>query len=54
MGYDGAGYIGWGILKAVMFVFASFVFSIIFWATKNWLEKGCCCKKEDHAASKKK
>lgn len=44
MGYDGGAW--WWVLKAVMFVFASFVFSIIFWATKYWLEKGCCCKEK--------
>ena len=30
----------WWALKFVGFVLGSFVFSLIFWATKNWLEKG--------------
>jgi hypothetical protein len=46
MGYDKLGYCGWWILKTVFFVFACFVFSIIFWATKNWLEKGSSKKKK--------
>ncbi|MFC1741469.1 hypothetical protein ACFL3V_02955 [Nanoarchaeota archaeon] len=41
MGYSNMG-AGWWILKGVFFVFASFVFSLIFWTTKHWLEKGCC------------
>jgi hypothetical protein len=37
MGY---GYMcGWYAFKASIFVVASFVFSLIFWSTKNWLEK---------------
>ncbi|MFC1752767.1 hypothetical protein ACFL96_05160 [Thermoproteota archaeon] len=35
-----AGKTGWIVLKAVCFVLASFVFSVVFWATKHWIEKG--------------
>ena len=28
----------WGLGKIAVFVLATFVFSVIFWATKNWLE----------------
>ena len=41
-----SGYFGWYILKVALFVVASFVFSIVFWATKNWLEKKPAKKKK--------
>ena len=28
----------WGLGKLALFVLGSFVFSVTFWATKNWLE----------------
>ncbi|MFC1752346.1 hypothetical protein ACFL96_03010 [Thermoproteota archaeon] len=31
--------IGWILLKGVFFILASFVFSVVFWATKHWLDK---------------
>tara|TARA_Y100000310_G_scaffold316719_1_gene368792 strand:+ start:548 stop:691 length:144 start_codon:yes stop_codon:yes gene_type:complete len=36
----------WVVLKGVFFILATFVFSVIFWATKNWLEKGRKKKKK--------
>ncbi len=39
-GKKGYGTFGAGILKIVYFAFASFLFSIIFWLTRNWLVKG--------------
>ena len=36
---------GWITLKAIMFVLGTFVFSVIFWGTKKWME---------HAPKKKK
>ena len=39
MVYGEIGYAGWAIYKVVLFVLASFVFSLIFWGTKNWLDK---------------
>jgi len=34
--YHGSGMI---LFKISMFILASFVFSVVFWATKYWLEK---------------
>ena len=36
----------WWILKIVFFVVASFVFSVIFWATKKWFDKAPANKKK--------
>ncbi|MBU1974554.1 MAG: hypothetical protein KKH52_04110 [Nanoarchaeota archaeon] len=42
----GSGGVGWWALKGVGFILGSFVFSVVFWATKNWLEKGRKKKKK--------
>jgi hypothetical protein len=36
----GGGVYGMGVLGFVYFALAAFIFSIIFWATHNWLVKG--------------
>ncbi|MFC1730889.1 hypothetical protein ACFL6I_11195 [candidate division KSB1 bacterium] len=46
VGYTKCGYFGWIVLKAVLFVLASFVFSIIFWATQHWLHRPAKKKKK--------
>ncbi|MFQ5474891.1 MAG: hypothetical protein ACE5DM_03580 [Candidatus Nanoarchaeia archaeon] len=33
----------WGLVKVLMFVIATFVFSVIFWSTKKWIENVKCC-----------
>ena len=33
-----AGYVGWWVLKSLLFIAASFVFSLIFWLTKKWID----------------
>jgi len=37
-GMGSTGYLGWGLLKVLMFIVASYVFSAIFWWTKKWMD----------------
>ncbi len=45
MGYGGWS-MGWFIWKPLCFIIAAFVFSVIFWWTKGWLESKCNKKKK--------
>jgi len=38
-GYLVGGKAGYLIFKVIAFVLASYVFSVIFWGTKQWMEK---------------
>ena len=39
MMYKSSGILGFGLIKLVCFAVIAFVFSLIFWATHNWLVK---------------
>lgn len=36
----------WIVAKVAFFVLGTFVFSVVFWGTKYWLECGCKKKKK--------
>ncbi len=40
------GGLSWLIWKPLMFIIMAFVFSVIFWWTKGWLESKCTKKKK--------
>ena len=39
-GMMGGGWFSWGLIWLVYLALAAFVFSVVFWATYNWLVKG--------------
>ena len=44
---------GWMFMKAVWFVLACFVFSVVFWLTQQAVERAACALKSDKPAKKK-